>query len=95
MKFQNVVLLDLTEEDGGGPCAFDEGSPLVYYVQDDDGNVVQEIGIGIVALQRECARDPFFSAVYTRLSPYFRWFQNNVGFQEGCPKEPNPPTDRP
>ena len=60
------------EEDEASPCAYDEGSPLL---QDD-------IVIGIMARQVKCGASPYFSSIYTRLSDYYRWLQQNAGLCE-------------
>ncbi len=60
------------EEDEASPCAYDEGSPLL---QDD-------IVIGIMARQVKCGASPYFSSIYTRLSAYYRWLQQNAGLCE-------------
>lgn len=61
----------ITVDDKGGPCTYDEGSPLVQ----------NGMAVGMMSYQRNCWTDPFFSAIYTRLIVYREWLEMVAGTQ--------------
>ncbi|XP_059350262.1 coagulation factor IX-like isoform X2 [Daphnia carinata] len=58
----------------GAPCQYDEGSPLVQYINS------KPIVVGVMSKNRGCSVDQ--SSVYTRLSVYYSWFIKTAGQQE-------------
>lgn len=56
------------------PCAYDEGSPLVQKISNED------VVVGIMSKNRGCETNGPPS-IFTRLSAYYAWFQANAGLQ--------------
>ncbi|KAI9559773.1 hypothetical protein GHT06_013779 [Daphnia sinensis] len=63
-----------TSATAGAPCQYDEGSPLVQYINS------KPTVVGVMSKNRGCSVDQ--SSVYTRLSVYYSWFLKTAGQQE-------------
>ncbi|EFX66543.1 hypothetical protein DAPPUDRAFT_116215 [Daphnia pulex] len=60
--------------DTGSPCHYDEGSPLVQ-------NISGTVGVvGIMSKNAGCGTN-FQPTIYTRMSPYYPWFNKLAGEQ--------------
>ncbi|KZS19572.1 Uncharacterized protein APZ42_014001 [Daphnia magna] len=63
-----------TSATAGAPCQYDQGSPLVQYINS------KPTVVGVMSKNRGCSVDQ--SSVYTRLSVYYSWFLKTAGQQE-------------
>ena len=61
-----------------GPCAFDEGTPLLQKA--NYGGVPETIVVGIMSKNRGCA-DNTVPSIYTRLAAYYAWLLQTAGQQ--------------
>ena len=78
----------VTSPESFSPCAYDEGSPLVQKILNED------IVVGILSKNLGCGtNDP--PSIFTRLSVFYSWFQNNAGLQPTVSTTVSPSTTQP